>query len=194
MATSYTGPLRDEPLAIELHNTRYATSGGPVDAFADPEQARAWLDGIAPRLPDTRDIPGDVVALSDLIALRDAIRAALNSALGDTPPDPSCIETINAASHRAPHSPRTDLRPDGTLGRSIDIHGASRAEVTLAAFARDAIDLLTGPRRADLRACGAPGCVLLFLKHHPRREWCSAACGNRARQARHYQRSRKRPT
>jgi hypothetical protein len=45
---------------------------------------------------------------------------------------------------------------------------------------------------ALLRACGAPGCVLMFLKDHPRREWCSNACGNRARQARHYDRTRKR--
>jgi predicted RNA-binding Zn ribbon-like protein len=71
----------------------------------------------------------------------------------------------------------------------VDLHGASRAQVVLGAFAIDAIDLLTGPDRRDLRACGAPGCVLLFLKDHPRREWCSAACGNRARQARHYART-----
>ena len=62
---------------------------------------------------------------------------------------------------------------------------------SLAALAADAIDLLTGPHRADLRACGAPGCVLMFLKDHPRREWCSNACGNRARQARHYARARR---
>ena len=34
----------------------------------------------------------------------------------------------------------------------------------------------------------APGCVLYFIKDHPRREWCSTACGNRARAARHYAR------
>ena len=48
-------------------------------------------------------------------------------------------------------------------------------------------------QRADspqLRACHAPGCVLYFLKDHPRREWCSTACGNRARAARHYRRHR----
>jgi len=29
------------------------------------------------------------------------------------------------------------------------------------------------------------------VKNHPRREWCSAACGNRVRAARHYRRHRK---
>jgi predicted RNA-binding Zn ribbon-like protein len=32
---------------------------------------------------------------------------------------------------------------------------------------------------------------LYFVKRHPRREWCSAGCGNRARVARHYHRHRK---
>jgi predicted RNA-binding Zn ribbon-like protein len=35
----------------------------------------------------------------------------------------------------------------------------------------------------------APGCVLLYVSDHPRRQWCSNACGNRARQARHYRRT-----
>ncbi|MFD2356647.1 CGNR zinc finger domain-containing protein [Nonomuraea ferruginea] len=28
--------------------------------------------------------------------------------------------------------------------------------------------------------------MLYFLRDTPRREWCSAGCGNRARAARHY--------
>ena len=74
---------------------------------------------------------------------------------------------------------------------ATDYHGAGRADVIIGALASDAIDLLTGPARGDIRACGAPGCVLMFLKDHPRREWCSNTCGNRARQARHYHRARR---
>jgi len=64
----------------------------------------------------------------------------------------------------------------------------SRADLVLATIAADAIDLITGARRDDLRTCGAPRCVLMLLKDHPRREWCSYRCGKRARQARHYER------
>ena len=53
-----------------------------------------------------------------------------------------------------------------------------------------AVGLLGGADAARLRACYAPGCVLYFVKTHPRREWCSVACGNRVRAARHYQRAR----
>ncbi|WP_317183827.1 CGNR zinc finger domain-containing protein [Intrasporangium sp.] len=41
-----------------------------------------------------------------------------------------------------------------------------------------------------MRACYGPGCVLYFVREHTRREWCSAGCGNRARVARHYHRTR----
>ena len=71
---------------------------------------------------------------------------------------------------------------------TTDFADASRADIVLAAIAADAIDLLTGPHRHELRTCGAPRCVLMFLTDHPRREWCSDRCGNRARQARHYER------
>nr|WP_083986585.1 CGNR zinc finger domain-containing protein [Frankia sp. EI5c] len=50
--------------------------------------------------------------------------------------------------------------------------------------------MLGGGSGAAPRSCAAPGCPLFFVKHHPRREWCSAACGNRARVARHYARQR----
>jgi CGNR zinc finger len=53
-------------------------------------------------------------------------------------------------------------------------------------------NLPTEPDATKLRACHAPGCVLYFVKSHPRRAWCSEACGNRARAARHYERVRAR--
>jgi predicted RNA-binding Zn ribbon-like protein len=167
----YAGPLRGEPLAIELSNTVYAAGGELVDGLADP---REWLEAIAPRLPAGSGARPPAEALREL---RDAVRAALHGAEFD-------LEALNRAAARAPRSPRVE--PGLVAG--VDYHGATRAEIVLAAFAADAIELLTGPHRADLRACGAPGCVLLFLKDHPRREWCGNACGNRARQARHYRR------
>ncbi|MDR6317410.1 putative RNA-binding Zn ribbon-like protein [Actinoplanes couchii] len=59
-------------------------------------------------------------------------------------------------------------------------------------MADEAIALFTGAARDDLRACPGPGCVLHFVRDSPRREWCSPGCGNRARAARHYARSRDR--
>lgn len=189
MAPSYTGPLRDEPLAVELHNTLYAVSGDPVDGLADGASADAWLEGLADRLPEGGGGPWPTV--EELIDLRRAVRRALQAALAGAAPDADALEAINRASSRAPRSPIAERAPGTGTMAATDHHGASRADIVIGSLASDAIGLLTGPRQADLRACGGPGCVLLFLKSHPRRAWCSNACGNRARQARHYRRSRK---
>ena len=203
----YAGPLRDEPIAIELHNTIYATSAGPVDGLADPASAWAWLEALAPRLLDeprrarapAGPLDGSFDGLPDgpwpshdeLVALRDAVRRALHAAVGGTPPPPEAIDAINAASRRAPRAP-VAVRAGAGCDLATDFGDAARADIVLAAFATDAIELLTGERRDDLRTCGAPRCVLMFLKDHPRRAWCSDRCGNRARQARHYERRSRR--
>jgi predicted RNA-binding Zn ribbon-like protein len=194
MAAAYAGPLREEPIAIELHNTIYAVGGTVVDGLADPASAQAWLEGLAERLPGGGNPSEAWPTREDLAALRTAVRVALHAAVTGAAQDAAALEEINRSSARAPRSPIAKWRPDADPVAGTDFHGASRADVVTGALASDAIDLLTGPRRGDLRACGAPGCILMFLKHHPRREWCSNTCGNRARQARHYQRARRRST
>jgi predicted RNA-binding Zn ribbon-like protein len=178
----YRGPLRDEPLAIELHNTIYAGAGVARDGLAEP----GWLEAIGDRLPAGGHGRGP--ARGELAALRDAVRAALRAALDGAPQNPDVLAALNAACARAPRSPMAVWHGDADPTAAVDYHGASRADIVLAALAADAIALITGPDRARLGACDAPGCVLMFVKRHPRRAWCSNACGNRARQARHYHR------
>lgn len=192
MPARYPGPLDDEPIAVELHNTIYAVTGTVVDGLEDAGAARAWIERIAERLPEGRDRTGPWPTRDELVELRGAVRTALAAALAGAAPDAAALERINEASARAPRSAMAEWRPDADPVAATEFHGASRADIVIGALAADAIDLLTGPRRRDLRACGAPGCVLVFLKHHPRREWCSNTCGNRARQARHYRRTRER--
>ncbi len=191
VTTPYAGPLRDEPLAIELHNTIYAANATAIDGLADSANAAAWIDALADRLPEGGSTPRRPPARDELVALRTAVREALVATISGEQVPRAALEAINAFSARAPRSPAAVWQPRGGPLAVSDVHGATRADVILAALAADAIDLLTGPHRGDLRACGAPGCVLMFLKDHPRRAWCSNACGNRARQARHYARARR---
>jgi predicted RNA-binding Zn ribbon-like protein len=188
MPETYAGPVRSEPLALELHNTLYASGGQALDGLASEASASAWLNALAHRLPSGGHGRGPT--RTELIRLRGSVRVALHAVLDGQAPIRASLEIINRASADARRSPIARWRRGAPPVADVDLHGASRAQVVLGAFAIDAIDLLTGPHRRDLRACGAPGCVLLFLKDHPRREWCSAACGNRARQARHYARTR----
>jgi predicted RNA-binding Zn ribbon-like protein len=188
MTETYAGPVRSEPLAVELHNTLYASRGKALDGLASEASTAAWLDALAHRLPSGGRGKGPT--RTELIRLRGVVREALHAVLDGQAPARASLEIINRASVDAPRSPIARWRRDGPPVADVDLHCASRAQVVLGALAADAIDLLTGARREDLRACGAPGCVLLFLKGHPRRDWCSAVCGNRARQARHYARTR----
>ena len=190
MPKRYPGPLRDEPLSIELHNTLYATAGQAIDGLADQSAADLWLGELAHRLSQP-DLPsGAWPAVAEIVALRETVRLALHAAIEAGPQDPAALEAINAASARAASAPMARWRPNAPPEPGKTFISPTRADVVLGALAADAIELLTGPRRDDLRTCGAPGCVLLYLKNHPRRAWCSNACGNRARQARHYQRVR----
>jgi predicted RNA-binding Zn ribbon-like protein len=54
----------------------------------------------------------------------------------------------------------------------------------VAAFARDAVELLTGPLAARVRQCDGVRCGLVFVdtSRPGRRRWCSMEhCGNRAK-------------
>ena len=186
MAGVYRGPLRNEPLAIELHNTLFAGQGEPFDGLAEPASAASWLHGVRDRLPTSgtgRDPSPD-----ELVALRHVVRKALHAAIENRAPSRATVDALNQASARAPHSTAARWRQSVLPERTIRYHSTRRSDIVVSAIAANAIELITGPSRDELKACGTPGCVLVFLKQHPRQEWCSDACGNRARQARHYRR------
>ena len=183
MTTPYPGPLRDQPLPIELHNTLYAGGGDGIDGIADVAGLGAWLGAVAGDLP----VPAQAIDASAVTAFRDlrtAVRAAIEAAIAHTAVPPRARRALNATAAACPRS--VQLAADGT--RRVRYHAEDSTQIVLAAIAHETIGLVSGPRARDLRACGAPGCVLAFLKDHPRRTWCSTACGNRARQARHYAR------
>jgi predicted RNA-binding Zn ribbon-like protein len=190
MNTAYPGPVGREPLALELHNTLHAHRGELLDGLETTDGLAAWLAALAGRLPTpARD--ADPARQPEFVRLRDAVRGALHATLEGRRPPADALEEINAVAALAPVSPLAVANAEGGPRAQARDHTADPTDVALAAIAADAIELLTGPHRGDLRACGAPGCVLMFLKDHPRRTWCSSTCGNRARQARHYERTRR---
>jgi predicted RNA-binding Zn ribbon-like protein len=77
---------------------------------------------------------------------------------------------------------------EGASPRAVAHTAHPLVALALARLAAEAVDLLARP--STLGVCEAPGCVLYFVRDRPRRQWCSAACGNRARVARHYRRHR----
>jgi predicted RNA-binding Zn ribbon-like protein len=190
--------LLGEPLAVELMNTVGADRDGTRDALDSDAGAAAWLRAVAGRIgaeagtgpgaPDPAPAPPAAAALREL---RDALRRLAAEATGDPRPPatapeltrPEAIATLNAL---AQTWPELTWPADGQPARAYQPHGTPGLAVQL--IAHQGVELLAGPGRDRLRPCLAPNCLLFFVKNHPRREWCSPECGNRARVARHYQR------
>lgn len=182
--------LPDEPRPVRLMNTIWADRTGVHDDLASASSLRAWLSDVGLPADAADDI--DDADLAQAVALRDALRrlAALvtsddraRAATGLTPE--RAVATANTA---LAHVPATRLGLDGHQVVHAAPPSPPDARQALAVVAAEGADLLTGG--TALRACDAPGCVLYFVKDHPRRAWCSLGCGNRARAARHYARHR----
>jgi predicted RNA-binding Zn ribbon-like protein len=204
-------PLLGEPLPVELMNTVWADRDRVHDALADPAEALAWLRAAATRT----ELPaGDISAptraaeartlIGDLRDLRDALRRLAADVTDDPRPDrrpvsrpaadraavvsrAAAVSTINRVAAVAPAWPELSWPADGPATRQVRTRSPA-TQALLSLIASQAVALFTAAGQPPLRACLAPGCVLFFVQHHPRREWCSSGCGNRARVARHYRR------
>ena len=187
--------LPGEPMPVRLMNTIWADRHGVYDALTTVSNLRAWLAAVWPG-DDTLQ-SSNTGDLGRFRALRDALRRLAALLTGDTRPSAAsaitdvgrAVSEVNQAAALAPAWPQTGL-PTGptSAGPGRTSQRRSRA---LSSIARDAIDLMTGDTRASLRACHAPGCVLPSSKSTRDGNWCSTACGNRARAARHYERHHK---
>lgn len=201
-----TAPLLGEPLPVELMNSVWADREGVHDALSEPVGAEAWVRAVAPRMELLSE--GDLDALvggadlgrlaARLTALRDALRRLAAEATADPRPRAAsataeldaAVAALNEAARAVPRWSALTWTAGSPPARQARTSGQLVA-AAVSALAEEAIRLFTAADdRTRLRACFAPGCVLYFLKDHPRREWCSPACGNRARAARHYARHR----
>jgi predicted RNA-binding Zn ribbon-like protein len=172
-------PLLGEPLGLDLLNTAWVDAGGRHDLLAERAGLALWLaehgfDDRVPAAPAVREA---------LLAARDAIAAHVSD-----PGSPQAVAALNSVLARG--SLRRSLGPDGPVTAiAVDDLAAlpawAAAEDYLQLLARDA---------TRVRHCSGPGCVLHFYDTSKRgdRRWCSmAGCGNRAKAARHYARTKK---
>jgi predicted RNA-binding Zn ribbon-like protein len=180
---------------LEFAGTVRADRSGLVDRLADPAAMTAWVR-------EHLDVPADFVATEELrgqaVRLRQAVRALLARAVAPEPPSRAdaadlpdfdeSLALVNATALAAPSAPQLAWAREPTLITVVQGDPCARL---LGGLATAAVEFLAGPDRHLLRTCQAPRCVLYFVKEHPRQEWCSTACGNRARAARHYREHKK---
>jgi predicted RNA-binding Zn ribbon-like protein len=184
--------LPDEGVPVRLMATIWADAHGLHDDLGADADLDAWLDAVG---VDRSGQPSTAAELALARRLRDATRRLAAQATRDdrraaqsaTTDLDAALRDLNGAVTHLP-VPRLTLS-NGVL-RASSARDSSAVLAGLAGVAQESIALLGGADAAKLRACYAPGCVLYFMKTHPRREWCSIACGNRARAARHYDKVR----
>ncbi len=163
-------PLLGEPLALDLLNTTWMSAGELRDLLADVDGLRCWLttNGLEKRCP------ADEKARIALVCAREAVLRTV--AHGE-------IDDLNT------------VLDHGRLRRTLTTTGpqdepeVDSAEWLSAWLAAD--DLLRMLTRAPdrIKQCAHENCVLWFhdTSKNGTRRWCSmAACGNRAKAARHY--------
>ncbi|MFI7686354.1 CGNR zinc finger domain-containing protein [Streptomyces griseoaurantiacus] len=171
-------PLTGEPLSLDLLNTRWSDEAGAQDLLDSAEGLGVWLraaglgaeavadEATLAAVRETRDLLLDLVDTGS-----EAARAGLNRVL-------------------AHGAVRQELRPEGPRTRP-EVDEAAWLPAWLAAA--DYLRLLTEAPDRVKRCAAHPRCVLHFhdTTKNGTRRWCSmAACGNRAKAARHYERSR----
>ena len=197
MSTSATPTTRgwilpDEPPPVRLMSTIWADADGAHDDLGTTADVDQWLDAVGVYRAGARATEGE---LATARALRDAVRRLAAYVTEDRRPGAAAAITDVEAALRQLNGTAAELPArrlvlrDGRLELGVP-EGPSPVTTGLARIAGQAVGLFGGEEAARLRACNAPGCVLYFIKTHPRREWCSVACGNRVRAARHYQRAR----
>ncbi|MEV1174054.1 ABATE domain-containing protein [Nonomuraea sp. NPDC049784] len=184
-------------LTLEFVSTIKAERSGLIDKLSDVDGMTAWVRTHA---ADLGDFSVTEELRQETVRLRQAVRALLARAVAPAPPSRAdasslpgfeeSLTLVNATALAAPTAPQLhwDDEPSLVTAPAMETDPGARLRGRLASAA---MEFLAGPERPLLRTCQAPRCVLYFVKEHPRQEWCSTACGNRARAARHYKEHRK---
>lgn len=193
-----------EHLCLDFVNTQILVNDAPMDLLRDFDDVVAWA--VAAKLMEaasakdhSRRWRGDKAerAFRQAIDLRASLRQmAERLADGRRNLPQATLDRIN-------HALRTPARGcDLELVRAKGAHDRYETRShrvfhepidLLAPIAESAARLLSGGELSLVKKCGNPRCILYFYdttRNH-RRRWCSmTACGNRAKVAAHYQRSR----
>jgi predicted RNA-binding Zn ribbon-like protein len=157
--------------ALSLANARLGSAG----------DLGAWLEAEGALEPE--ECAEVALRLAEFVTLRASIRELLDASIGGGPFPVGALERVNEASARVPRVVR--LAPDGAADTPVS---AGATPLLLARIAWSAIELLGEPVRSRPRRCGA--CGSYFEATRSDRVWCSNACGNRTRVARHHARRR----
>jgi predicted RNA-binding Zn ribbon-like protein len=161
--------MADEVLLLAVLNSTPVIDGAPTDSFADEARARAWLAGAGGT--------GTSAELRHVLEARDLLQAVVR---GQRPA--GVLAPVLSGAARVP-----EVR-DGHIAWTLQ----APRERDLAIRAVLAWDALAKASPGRLRPCANEECRLFLIDRTKAgtARWCSmAACGNRMKARRHYQRA-----
>lgn len=158
-------------LCVDLVYTGGAEERARWETLRTPDDLADWI-AARMRVPaeHVRLGPRDLVRAKNL---REVLWRSLNRRIDGSGPSPSDAAALDAAAARPDIAPQ--LRSPGV---AVPVTG----DQALSTLARDAVDLLAGPRAPRIKRCAAGDCPLVFVdtSRAGNRRWCSMArCGNR---------------
>jgi predicted RNA-binding Zn ribbon-like protein len=145
----------------------------PRDLLNSPEDLVRWLvaAGLVPG-----PLPG---AKADLLAARELRETLYRLAWACIHNEPFATHDLTVVNRWAAEPlPIPQLGTHGLTWTGLGVHAS------LAAVAKDGVELFGGPLASRVRNCANKGCAILFVdtSRSGRRRWCSmSACGNKAK-------------
>jgi predicted RNA-binding Zn ribbon-like protein len=162
--------VADEGFLLTVLNSTPVVEGVPTDEFADTARARAWLASVGGL--------GTEAELRQVVQVRQLLQAVVR---GEQPPDVLAPVLRGAAC--------TPAMADGQIAWTFS--GPPERELAMRAVLTWDVLAKTSPGR--LRPCANDDCRLFLIDRSKAGtgRWCSmAACGNRMKARRHYERVR----
>lgn len=181
-SSGQVGALRFDAGSVSLNlvATVGRRFGQPVERLTSVERLRDWLSGAG--LPLSAELTDEDV--DHARRFREHLHELFRSALAGRRPPAAALAQVNTALADCVPRLRTSRAELTLAGRAS---GAGKLDPVIALIAADAIRIVAGLGRIDLRVCEADDCRMLYLGYGRRaRRWCSSEhCGNRSRVAAH---------
>lgn len=174
-------PLPGGRISVDLLNTRWMSSGAPVDWLVEDDAVRLFADSHGVTVENAK--VGE--SRRALVQAREVVLRLFETVPGGGV-DAQLVADVDAILERA--NVRLTASDDGVRVAIAGIDGPHRLAVDAVV---DAVDLLSD-RPERIRSCNHEDCTLWFLDTSKagRRRWCSMEqCGNRAKARRHYART-----
>lgn len=174
--------------APDLCNTEPVIDGRPVDLLPDFGAVVRWATLAGIGSPDENSSVSANEAARTVRFVR-RLRGALRGVLDPTAGDDGALIALNDVLRDERGAFHVDLSPNVIPVTLRTATGAPQLRLDIASAV---LDIFRHHRRL-VRRCAHPACVLLFLDRSKSgvRRWCEmTTCGNRAKVAAHYARSR----